>query len=68
MLVLLSLGTVSVDCVHCLSSKRRAHDVWHMCHVAAFFIVSLQVLYCVFFVVLDVLLAGDLRNEYTQSA
>ncbi len=48
MLVLLLLGTVSVDCVHHLSSKCRARDAWCKCHVASFFIVSLHVLHCMF--------------------
>ncbi len=67
-LVLLLLRTASVDCVHCLSSECCTHDAWHKCHVATLFIVSSRVLYRMFFVVLGVLVAGDLKHEYAQSA
>jgi hypothetical protein len=58
----------SVNCVHCSSSECCVCDAWCKCHVAAYFIISLQVLHHVFFFVLDALVTRDLRHEYAQSA
>ena len=62
-LVLLSLGTASVNCLHRSSSECCAHDTWQDCHVAAFFIVFCEFIIACFVVVLDVIVAGDLRHE-----
>jgi hypothetical protein len=67
-LALLLLGTASVDCVHRSSIECCAHDTWQDCHVAAFFIVLQEFFISCFVVVLDVLVTGDLRHEYAQSA
>ncbi len=68
LLVLLSLGTTSVDCVRCLSSKCRACDAWRKCHMAAFLLFLRKFFIACFVAVLNVLVAGDLRHEYAQSA
>ncbi len=67
-LALLLFGMASVDCVRCLSSKCHARDVWRKCHVAAFSIVLHKFFISCFVVVLNVLVTGDLRHEYAQSA
>ncbi len=66
-LVLLSLGTTSVDCLHHSSSKCCACDAWCKCHMTVFFIVFCEFIIACFVVVLDVLVAGDLRYEYALS-
>ncbi len=38
MLALLSLGMVSVDCLHRSSSKCHACDAWRKCHMAEFYL------------------------------
>jgi hypothetical protein len=59
---------VSVDCVCCSSSKWCAHDAWYKCHMAVFFMFFCKFFIAYFVVVLNVLIAGDLRHEYAQSA
>jgi ABC-type long-subunit fatty acid transport system fused permease/ATPase subunit len=66
-LVLLSLGMASVNCLHPSSSECCVHDAWRKCHMAVFFIVFCEFIIACFVVVLDVLVAGDLRHEYAQS-
>ena len=66
-LVLLLLGMASVNCLHRSSSKCCVHDAWRKCHMAVFFIVFCEFIIACFVVVLDVLVAGDLRHEYAQS-
>ncbi len=66
-LVLLSLGMASVDCVHCLSRECCARDAWRKCHMAAFLLFLHEFFITCFVVVLNVLVTGDLRHEYAQS-
>ncbi len=66
-LVLVSLRTVSVNCVSCSSSKCCGCDAWRKCHVVVFFIVFSWVLHRMFCFDINVLVAGDLRHEYAQS-
>ena len=50
-----------------LSIECPARDAWHKCHMDVFFIVLHEFFIMCFVVVLDVLVAGDLRHEYAQS-
>ncbi len=58
---------MSVNCVHCLSTKCRAHYAWCKCHVAVFLLLFFNFFIACFVVVLNVLVKGDLRHEYAQS-
>jgi hypothetical protein len=68
MLVLLLLGMVSVDCVHCSSSECRTHDAWRKVTWLYVLLFFHKFFIACFVVVLNVHVAKDLRHEYAQFA